>query len=231
MIETYLIILAAVAPAIVVAIVMIRKDRRPEPIGWLLAATGLGVLAGPAVLILGYLLLPEIPMDSLSRAFLSSFINAAIPEETLKFLALWLLAKMCKHFDEMFDGIVYAVCIGMGFAGLENILYLFGAEDWVSVGVARALMSVPMHYFFAIIMGTFFSLGWFDKKNRRVYMTAALLLPIIVHGIYDTLCFSIGLDESISTLILTLFLLGFVYIRRYVKSLTDSMLKLDEMRK
>ena len=231
MIETYLIILAAVAPAIVLAIVMIRKDRRPEPIGWLLAATGLGVLAGPAVLILGYLLLPEIPMDSLSRAFLSSFINAAIPEETLKFLALWLLAKMCKHFDEMFDGIVYAVCIGMGFAGLENILYLFGAEDWVSVGVARALMSVPMHYFFAIIMGTFFSLGWFDKKNRRVYMTAALLLPIIVHGIYDTLCFSIGLDESISTLILTLFLLGFVYIRRYVKSLTDSMLKLDEMRK
>ena len=210
---------------------MIRKDRRPEPIGWLLAATGLGVLAGPAVLILGYLLLPEIPMDSLSRAFLSSFINAAIPEETQKFLALWLLAKMCKHFDEMFDGIVYAVCIGMGFAGLENILYLFGAEDWVSVGVARALMSVPMHYFFAIIMGTFFSLGWFDKKNRRVYMTAALLLPIIVHGIYDTLCFSIGLDESISTLILTLFLLGFVYIRRYVKSLTDSMLKLDEMRK
>ena len=230
MIETYLKILAAVAPAIVLAIVMIRKDRRPEPIGWLLAATGLGVLAGPAVLILGYLLLPEIPMDSLSRAFLSSFINAAIPEETLKFLALWLLAKMCKHFDEMFDGIVYAVCIGMGFAGLENILYLFGAEDWVSVGVARALMSVPMHYFFAIIMGTFFSLGWFDKKNRRVYMTAALLLPIIVHGIYDTLCFSIGLDESISTLILTLFLLGFVYIRRYVKSLTDSMLKLDEMR-
>ncbi len=231
MIETDLKILAAVAPAIVLAIVMIRKDRRPEPIGWLLAATGLGVLAGPAVLILGYLLLPEIPMDSLSRAFLSSFINAAIPEETLKFLALWLLAKMCKHFDEMFDGIVYAVCIGMGFAGLENILYLFGAEDWVSVGVARALMSVPMHYFFAIIMGTFFSLGWFDKKNRRVYMTAALLLPIIVHGIYDTLCFSIGLDESISTLILTLFLLGFVYIRRYVKSLTDSMLKLDEMRK
>lgn len=231
MTETYLKILAAVAPAIVLAIVMIRKDRRPEPIGWLLAATGLGVLAGPAVLILGYLLLPEIPMDSLSRAFLSSFINAAIPEETLKFLALWLLAKMCKHFDEMFDGIVYAVCIGMGFAGLENILYLFGAEDWVSVGVARALMSVPMHYFFAIIMGTFFSLGWFDKKNRRVYMTAALLLPIIVHGIYDTLCFSIGLDESISTLILTLFLLGFVYIRRYVKSLTDSMLKLDEMRK
>ena len=126
----------------------------------------------------------------------------------------------------MFDGIVYAVCIGMGFAGLENVLYLFGAEDaWVSVGIARALMAVPMHYFFAIIMGTFFSLGWFDKKNRKVYMTAALVLPIIVHGTYDTLCFSTGLNENVSFYILIAFFFGFRYIRRYVKSLTNSMLQ------
>lgn len=229
MTELYFKIFAAVAPAIVLAIIMIRKDRRPEPIGWLLAAVGLGVLVGPAVLLLGYVLLPDIPTDTFIGAFLSSFINAAIPEEGLKFTALYFLAKRCKHFNEMFDGIVYAVCIGMGFAGLENILYLFGAEDeWIYVGISRALMSVPMHYFFAIIMGAFFSLGWFDRKNRKLYMTAALLLPIIVHGAYDTLCFSIGLDENFSFYILVAFILGFKYIRKYVKSLTNSMLKLDE---
>lgn len=226
--EIFFKILASVAPAVVLAIIMIRKDKRPEPIGWLLAAVGLGVLVGLAVLILGYLGLPNIPIDTFMGAFLSSFIDAAIPEECLKFAALYFLLKQCKHFDEMFDGIVYAVCIGMGFAGLENILYLFGAEDeWVFVGISRALMSVPMHYFFAIIMGTFFSLGWFDKKNRKVYMSAALVLPIIVHGVYDTLCFSMGLDENFSFYILIAFLLGFKYIRRYVKSLTNSMLKLD----
>lgn len=229
MTETYFKILAAVAPAIVLAIIMIRKDKRPEPIGWLLAAVGLGVLVGPAVLLLGYVLLPDIPTDTFMGALLSSFINAAIPEEGFKFTALYFLAKRCKHFNEMFDGIVYAVCIGMGFAGLENILYLFGAEDeWIYVGISRALMSVPMHYFFAIIMGAFFSLGWFDRKNRKLYMTAALLLPIIVHGAYDTLCFSIGLDENFSFYILVAFILGFKYIRKYVKSLTNSMLKLDE---
>lgn len=229
MTETYFKILAAVAPAIILAIIMIRKDKRPEPIGWLLAAVGLGVLVGPAVLLLGYVLLPDIPTDTFIGAFLSSFINAAIPEEGLKFTALYFLAKRCKHFNEMFDGIVYAVCIGMGFAGLENILYLFGAEDeWIYVGISRAFMSVPMHYFFAIIMGAFFSLGWFDRKNRKLYMTAALLLPIIVHGAYDTLCFSIGLDENFSFYILVAFILGFKYIRKYVKSLTNSMLKLDE---
>lgn len=225
----YIKILTAIAPAIVLAIIMIRKDKRPDPIGWLLVAVGLGILVGPAVLLLGYLGLPDIPADTFIGAFLSSFICAAIPEEGLKFAALYFLVKRCKHFDEMFDGIVYAVCIGMGFAGLENVLYLFGAEDeWISVGISRALMSVPMHYFFAIIMGTFFSIGWFDKRNRKIYMTAALVLPIIVHGGYDTLCFSMGLNEDVSGWILIAFLLGFKYIRRYVKSLTNSMLRLDE---
>lgn len=229
MTELYFKIMAAVAPAIILAIIMIRKDKRPEPIGWLLAAVGLGVLVGPAVLLLGYLGLSDIQSDTFVGAFLSSFISAAIPEEGLKFAALYFLVKKCKHFDEMFDGIVYAVCIGMGFAGLENILYLFGAEDeWISVGISRALLSVPMHYFFAIIMGAFFSLGWFDKKNRKIYMTAALLLPIIVHGLYDTLCFTMVLSENLSFYILITFLLGFRYIRRYVKSLASAMLTLDD---
>lgn len=58
-------------------------------------------------------------------------------------------------------------------------------------------------------------------------MCAALILPIIVHGTYDTLCFSMGLDENFSFYILIAFLLGFKYIRRYVKSLTNSMIILD----
>lgn len=111
MTEIYLKILAALAPAIILAVVMIRKDMRPEPIGWLMAAVGLGVLVGPAVLLLGYLCLPDIQADTFMGAFLSSFVSAAIPEEGLKFAALLFLARRCRHFDEMFDGIVYAVCI------------------------------------------------------------------------------------------------------------------------
>ena len=107
--ELYLKILAAVAPAIVLAIIMIRKDRRPEPLGWLLAAVGLGVLVGPCVLLLGFLGMPFIEESSFSGAILTSFVDAAIPEEALKFAALWFLVSRCRHFDEMFDGIVYAV--------------------------------------------------------------------------------------------------------------------------
>lgn len=229
MTELYLKILAAIAPTVVLAVIMIRKDKRPEPIGWLLTAVGLGILVGPAVLLLSHLGWPDFETDTFLGAVMASFISAAFPEEVLKLAALSILVKRCKHFDEMFDGIVYAVCIGMGFAGFENILYLLGAEDeWMTVGISRALLAVPMHYFFAIIMGALFSLGWFDKKNRKVYMIAALVLPIIVHGLYDTLCFSISLNENLSLCILIGFIIGFRCIRRYVKSLTFSMQRLDK---
>ncbi len=225
----FLRLLAAIAPALILAMIMIRKDSaRPEPVRWLWAAVGLGVLIGPVLLLLAYLGLPVFDVDSLWTAFLTSFITAAIPEEGLKFVALLVLGRYCKDFDEYFDGIVYAVCIGMGFAGLENIIYIFGNEDWIFVSISRALMSVPMHYFFAIIMGAFFSLGWFDKQKRTVYLTAALLLPIVVHGAYDFLCYAFGLSEEFSLVILIAFILGFRYIRGYVNHLTTSMLKLDE---
>lgn len=224
-------IAAALAPAIVIAIMVVRKDKnRPEPTKWLMGAVGMGVLVAFGVILLSYTIIPDIPQDTYVGAFLSSFFNAAIPEEGLKFLALYILAKKCRHFDEVFDGIVYAVCIGMGFAGFENILYLFGADEgWLMVGIARALLAVPAHYFFAVIMGSFFALAWFDKHNRTVCYTAALAVPILVHGIYDTLCFSMGLDEAASGIILIVFILGFRYIQKFVKRLSVSMLRLDEM--
>lgn len=228
MTELYFKILAAVAPAIVLAVIMVKRDKQREPLGWLLGATAMGVGVALSVIALCFFLLPDISESTYLGAFLTSFVSAAIPEEGLKFAALYLLATRCRHFDEVFDGVIYAVCIGMGFAALENVLYLFSADEWISVGLSRAFLSVPMHYFFAIIMGSFFALGWFDERNRRFYMTAALALPVVVHGLYDTLCFSISINENLSLLILAAFIIGFGWIRKYVKSLTTSMQKLDQ---
>lgn len=229
--EEYLKILAAVAPAVVLGVNLVGKDKRSEPLMWLLAAVGLGMLVVPAVILFGSLFLPEMPADSYMGAVYKSFIEAAIPEEGFKFLALYLLATKCRYFDELFDGLVYAVCIGMGFAGIENIMYLVGAGDqWLTVGITRALLSVPAHYAFAVIMGTFFALGWFDSRNRNFYLTAALIIPVIVHGLYDTFCFSMDIDEDVAAIIVIAFIVAYRYIRRYVKSLVTSMIKLDDYR-
>lgn len=228
MISLLLKILVAIAPAVVIAIIMVNKDPKPEPKKWLWIATVSGVLIGPCIFIMAICGYPVIEADSYLSAFMTSFISAAIPEESLKFVVLYLIAKKCRYFDEMFDGIVYAVCIGMGFAGFENILYITGEDEgWLFVGISRALLSVPMHYFFAVIMGTFFSLGWFDDSNRLRNLTLALIIPLVIHGLYDTLCFSIGLNEDVSLVILIVFLIGFKYIRRYVKHSINTMLQLD----
>lgn len=229
MVETYFKILAAIAPAVVLCVILVRKDRRPEPLKWLLAAVGLGVLAGPAVILINNIFLPDIYVDNFLGALGSAFINAAIPEEGIKFAALYFLVSKCRYFDEYFDGIVYCVCIGMGFAGLENILYLFGADDeWFVLGISRALLSVPAHYCFAVIMGAFFARGWFDLANRLQWYMLAFIVPVLAHGIYDTLCFSVSLDEGLSSIILLVFLLAFKRIRRYVKALTDRIQLMDE---
>lgn len=226
--DLYIKLIAAVAPAIVLGILMIRRDKvRPEPVGWLLGAVGLGIVAGLAVILIGLIIFKPIEIDSFLTAFYDAFVTAALPEEAMKLCMLSIIASRCKHFDEYFDGIVYAVCIGMGFAGFENILYLFDEEDWLILGISRALLSVPAHYFFAIIMGTFFVLSYFDKQNQKLYKSMALLVPVVAHGLYDFLCFSIALDEELCLYILVAFFVCFKWIRKYSKQLMEFMLKLD----
>lgn len=114
---------------------------------------------------------------------------------------------------------MYAVCIGMGFAGFENVLYLFdNYESWISVGIARALFAVPGHFLTAVIMGYYYSLWHFRiVRNRR---TCALILagPILAHGIYDGILFSMNIDESLSSVFLVLFLLFFNKLRKIGKN-------------
>ena len=93
------------------------------------------------------------------------------------------------YFDEHFDGIVYAVCVGLGFAAIENIGYVFQEGNGLSVAISRALFAVPGHYAFAVIMGYYYSVYHFVDRSSR---TAAciLLVPVVAHGIYDALALS-----------------------------------------
>ena len=144
--------------------------------------------------------------SSLWDAFSISFFGAAIPEECAKFLMLWLLLRKCRHFDEKMDGVVYAVFVSLGFAALENVLYLFeNADEFVTVGIMRALFSVPGHFCFAVLMGYYYSLVKFYPYAAMRHKVLVLLAPIIAHGIYDTILFSIGAIPSLSLLLLPVF--------------------------
>lgn len=120
---------------------------------------------------------------------MQAFVVAALPEESFKLLALWLVLRKNPYFDEHFDGIVYAVCVGLGFAAIENIFYVFSEEEWVTVAISRALLAVPGHYAFAILMGYYYSVYHFVDHTPKV-AACILLVPVAAHGVYDALAMS-----------------------------------------
>ena len=181
----------ALAPAFLLMLYVYYRDRiQPEPIGNLLLGLFFGTLSIPLTLAMTSLL-PEVEPGTVFAGFYDAFVGAAIPEEIAKFAMLYLLVFRMKSFDEPFDGIVYASCVGLGFAGVENILYVAGGEDLgeiLGVGIARAFLAVPGHFSDALAMGYFFAMAWFGSPRRRVMnYVLALAVPITMHGVYDSL--------------------------------------------
>lgn len=127
------------------------------------------------------LFLPFFP--GLLNAAYHGFVVAAFTEESFKFLALFLLFWRTNTFNEKFDGIVYATFISLGFAGVENVLYVF--QYGVTTGVTRALTAVPAHAIFGVTMGFYAGMARFYDKQKIQLLKKALWLPILLHGIYD----------------------------------------------
>ena len=216
---SYLPLLLALLPAIALLGYICWRDRKsPEPVKQLLKAIALGVLAIPLTLAIIYPLqwiglIPD-EFTTIGGAIYDAFMSAAIPEELSKLFLLWLFLRKNPYFDERMDGIVYAVCVSLGFAGLENVLYVVLDEDWTSVAISRAIFAVPGHFCFGVLMGYFYSLAKFEAQHRMRYSALALLAPIVAHGIYDSLLFI--MQVYIPTWLESILLLGFLIFCFYL---------------
>ncbi len=210
-------------PVVVLMYILYRKDRiQPEPKEQLRKAFYLGVLScllsfvisGPFALIGLY----SEEVNTVMDAFRTAFFGAAIPEEIAKFAVLWYFLRKNPYFDEKFDGIVYAACVSMGFAAFENIGYLFmNTENFLGVGIVRAIFAVPAHLCFGIMMGYYYSLVKFypNSKRHSTNRLMVLLVPILLHGLYDMMLFSLGTLPPV--LILVVFVTFLVFCFRMWK--------------
>ncbi|MBO6077729.1 MAG: PrsW family intramembrane metalloprotease [Bacteroidaceae bacterium] len=185
-----ILIVAAILPAILLWLYTCRKDAQPEPMSQMLKAFLYGALICIPVsfvenYISGTLFASEGSPSNLIGSTLEAFIVAAVPEEGFKLLALWLILRHNPFFDEHYDGIVYAVCVGLGFAAVENVGYvLMHVDAWLSVAVTRALLAVPGHYAFAVFMGYYYSLYHFGQKSAK-NLLSIFFIPVLAHGCYD----------------------------------------------
>lgn len=208
-----LLLAAALLPVVVMMLFVLWRDKKnPEPASQLIKGFVFGIFSAVGSLAFSMpILLLGIASGNYENAIEAtwhSFFVAAIPEELSKLLFLWLLLRHNPFFDEHLDGVVYAVCIGLGFAAFENVQYLFAAGDsWLTTAVARGLLSVPGHFFFAVLMGYYYSLVHFghDSKRNRLLVIAA---PVIAHGIYDSIAMTTEVTPGMQ-LLFTVALLAF----------------------
>jgi RsiW-degrading membrane proteinase PrsW (M82 family) len=135
-------------------------------------------------------------ITTIGHALVMSFIVAGFTEETVKWLFVYLFTKRSRFFDEEYDGIIYAVAVGLGFAFLENILYVGSAlasgEGGLSLAIARAFTAVPSHALDGVVLGFFIGRSHFmkDPGSRLRTNLLGLLIAILFHGLYDFFAFS-----------------------------------------
>ncbi|ALC90096.1 protease [Bacillus sp. FJAT-18017] len=113
----------------------------------------------------------------------TAFLSSGLLEEFMKWFILYYVIYRHMAFDEPFDGIVYGAAVSLGFATVENILYLIG--NGVEHAIGRALLPVPSHALFGVIMGFYIGKTKFSKTKQKLWLFFSLALPVLLHGIYD----------------------------------------------
>jgi RsiW-degrading membrane proteinase PrsW (M82 family) len=221
-----ILLLSAAFPVVVFLIIIYQKDSEKEPKKLLIKSFVWGCLVTiPIVLIELFLTNLNTFENAFWHSFYEAFIVAALVEEGFKFLVLYKIIWKNKEFDQYYDGIVYAVFVSLGFALVENISYvmMFG----LGVAVLRALLSVPAHGLFGVIMGYCFANARFSTNNRerRSWLWLAVLVPILFHGLFDFLLFSMEKIEDpgligllflgFAALMIVMWRLGIKYIKEH----------------
>ena len=161
------ILLSAIFPVIIFLFFIYRKDTEKEPPILLVKCFLWGcVITLPIILIELVLDHLNIFNSALLHSFYNAFVVASFVEEGFKFLCLYWIIWKRKEFNQYFDGIIYAVFVSLGFAFIENIGYIF--QNGFGAAIMRAILSVPGHGLFGVIMGYFFSLARFSEIEKTI---------------------------------------------------------------
>ena len=216
-------IAAAVLPAVFLMVYIYRQDKvEKEPGGLLLKLIFAGVLSAFAAIVLEQAadyVMSMFKYSSETDYLIKSAVSVGIAEEASKLFFLYHGSWNDHNFNYLFDGVVYAVFVSLGFAALENIMYVVGFG--LGVAPVRALLAIPAHMSFGVVMGYFYGRAkivegqYGDTATSRRVRRFGVLLAAAMHGFYDT-CASLG--SSMSGLVFIIFVIVmFVCVFRMVK--------------
>lgn len=151
------------------------------------AAFGWGFLAAFPIAIVGLLMMLSVFSieNDITRGAAFAFLAAAIPEETGKMLVLLLFCMREENNKQPLNAVALAIAVSLGFAAIENVLYVLKASEWQEVAIGRCLISVPMHAVAGATMGFFAARTLESEGSSDLSGVLMLLVPILFHGLFD----------------------------------------------
>jgi RsiW-degrading membrane proteinase PrsW (M82 family) len=176
----------ALAPGAAIMLYIYLKDKHErEPLSLLITSFFYGALSTLITLGVSVPLnfLIEIKNDDVVEQFIEAFFKVALLEELSKFIFVRLILYPNRNFNEPFDGIVYAVMVSMGFATVENVMYVF--EYGFETAILRMFTAVPAHATFGVMMGYYLGKAKFAHTKSLYFALLALFIPTFFHGAYD----------------------------------------------
>ena len=190
-----------------------KDDLEPEPRHVLLRVFGLGALSTGLILLVRPLIVAVVPdPGGMAGDAIDAFVITALPEELAKLLAFMIGVWFSKEFDEPLDGIMYGVAAGLGFASVENVLYIMRTGT-IQVVVLRAFTATLGHAAISGSLGYFLGMARFSSGWRKaVLIWTGITFAVGLHGFYDFFLFpgwgNWSLVSLLGVLPLALVLLG-----------------------
>ena len=188
--------LSGAIPALVAMWLVDRLDRkRPEPARTRRLVTFVGMLSVIPAVILEMIVTTKLgdqvqPRMTYQGSSFHAFVVAAAIEEACKIAVIYWVVWRRPEFDERMDGIVYASRAGLGFALVENILYLLQEQTLggqLQTWILRAVLAVPGHAMWTGMIGAMAARRRFDKQGLG--LIGGYLLAVAFHGAYDLCAF------------------------------------------
>lgn len=172
---------AGVAPGIALLSYFYLKDQYgSEPVSVVLKTFLFGALMVFPIAFIQYIFKVE---DIGQMGVINAFVLTGFLEEFFKWFILIYTVYQHVAFDEPYDGIVYGASVSLGFATAENLVFLL--ENGMEHALGRAILPVPSHALFGVIMGFYIGKGKFTTIGKQKWLALSLIFPFFLHGIYD----------------------------------------------
>lgn len=223
-----LLIFIAAVPVVLICMYVYKKDIEKEPKTLLRKLMLWGVFSIIPVVIVELLLdffYSTSGTEGYITIFLYCFIGIGLIEELAKWIISYKVVYKDVEFNESYDAIVYAVFTSLGFALIENVLYVI--SNGLVTGLLRAFTAVPAHTCTGVLMGYYLGLSKKEEvngnqKGSNKYMLLSILMPALIHTAYDSFAISraYGAIYLFFACTFTLYALSLVIIKKVSKNNT-----------